>query len=100
MAWALGRFDGTALYEHSDPNRGEQLDWGTYVFDFGRAEVRNFLVGPTRCIGLQDFHIDGLRVDAGRLDAVPRLFAGRWVAGRRMSTAAGRTSKPCSSCRR
>ena len=42
--WALGRFDGTALYEHSDPRRGEQLDWGTYVFDFGRPEVRNFLV--------------------------------------------------------
>ncbi|MDA2991569.1 MAG: alpha-amylase family glycosyl hydrolase, partial [Actinomycetota bacterium] len=40
--WALGRFDGTALYEHSDPRRGEQLDWGTYVFDFGRPEVRNF----------------------------------------------------------
>ena len=48
--WALGRFDGTALYEHSDPRRGEQLDWGTYVFDFGRPEVRNFLVA-TRCIG-------------------------------------------------
>ncbi len=62
-AWALGRFDGTALYEHSDPNRGEQLDWGTYVFDFGRAEVRNFLVANA-LYWLQDFHIDGLRVDA------------------------------------
>ena len=40
-SWALGRFDGTALYEHGDPRRGEQLDWGTYVFDFGRAEVRD-----------------------------------------------------------
>jgi 1,4-alpha-glucan branching enzyme len=62
-SWALGRFDGTALYEHSDPRRGEQLDWGTYVFDFGRAEVRNFLVANA-LYWLQEFHIDGLRVDA------------------------------------
>ena len=62
-AWALGRFDGTPLYEHSDPHRGEQLDWGTYVFDFGRAEVRNFLVANA-LYWLQEFHIDGLRVDA------------------------------------
>ncbi len=62
-AWALGRFDGTPLYEHSDPHRGEQLDWGTYVFDFGRAEVRNFLVANA-LYWLQEFHVDGLRVDA------------------------------------
>ncbi|MGV0837818.1 1,4-alpha-glucan branching protein GlgB [Mycolicibacterium thermoresistibile] len=62
-AWALGRFDGTALYEHSDPRRGEQLDWGTYVFDFGRPEVRNFLVANA-LYWLQEYHIDGLRVDA------------------------------------
>ena len=62
-AWALGRFDGTPLYEHSDPRRGEQLDWGTYVFDFGRAEVRNFLVANA-LYWLEEFHIDGLRVDA------------------------------------
>ncbi|MDO3398969.1 1,4-alpha-glucan branching protein GlgB [Mycolicibacterium neoaurum] len=62
-AWALGRFDGTPLYEHSDPRRGEQLDWGTYVFDFGRAEVRNFLVANA-LYWLQQFHVDGLRVDA------------------------------------
>jgi 1,4-alpha-glucan branching enzyme len=62
-AWALGRFDGTALYEHSDPRRGEQLDWGTYVFDFGRAEVRNFLVANA-LYWLQEYHVDGLRVDA------------------------------------
>jgi 1,4-alpha-glucan branching enzyme len=62
-AWALGRFDGTPLYEHSDPSRGEQLDWGTYVFDFGRAEVRNFLVANA-LYWLEQYHIDGLRVDA------------------------------------
>ncbi|MBX7433378.1 1,4-alpha-glucan branching protein GlgB [Mycobacterium sp. Y57] len=62
-SWALGRFDGTALYEHADPRRGEQLDWGTYVFDFGRTEVRNFLVANA-LYWLQEFHIDGLRVDA------------------------------------
>jgi 1,4-alpha-glucan branching enzyme len=61
--WALARFDGTPLYEHADPRRGEQLDWGTYVFNFGRTEVRNFLVANA-CYWLEEFHIDGLRVDA------------------------------------
>jgi 1,4-alpha-glucan branching enzyme len=61
--WALARFDGTPLYEHADPRRGEQPDWGTYVFDFGRREVRNFLVANA-CYWLEEFHVDGLRVDA------------------------------------
>jgi 1,4-alpha-glucan branching enzyme len=61
--WALARFDGTPLYEHADPRRGEQLDWGTYVFDFGRSEVRNFLVANA-LFWLEEFHVDGLRVDA------------------------------------
>jgi 1,4-alpha-glucan branching enzyme len=61
--WALARFDGTPLYEHPDPRRGHHPDWGTYVFDFGRNEVRNFLVANA-LYWLKEFHIDGLRVDA------------------------------------
>jgi 1,4-alpha-glucan branching enzyme len=59
----LARFDGTPLYEHADPRRGEQPDWGTYVFDFGRREVRNFLVANA-LFWLDEYHVDGLRVDA------------------------------------
>ncbi|MEU4607133.1 1,4-alpha-glucan branching protein GlgB [Kribbella sp. NPDC023972] len=62
-AWALARFDGTPLYEHPDPRRGEQPDWGTLVFDFGRPQVRNFLVANA-LYWAEEFHIDGLRVDA------------------------------------
>jgi 1,4-alpha-glucan branching enzyme len=61
--WALARFDGTPLYEHPDPSRGEHPDWGTYVFDFGRPEVRNFLIANA-VYWLEEFHVDGLRVDA------------------------------------
>ena len=61
--FALARFDGQALYEHPDPRRGEQMDWGTYVFDFGQKQVRNFLVANA-LYWLEEFHIDGLRVDA------------------------------------
>jgi 1,4-alpha-glucan branching enzyme len=61
--WALARFDGTALYEHSDPRRGETPDWGTLVFNFGRNEVRNFLIANAR-YWIEEFHADGLRVDA------------------------------------
>ncbi|MFG3419425.1 1,4-alpha-glucan branching protein GlgB [Micromonospora sp. NPDC048063] len=61
--WALARFDGTPLYEHPDPRRGEHPDWGTYVFDFGRREVRNFLVANA-LYWCEQFHVDGLRVDA------------------------------------
>ncbi|MFG3253138.1 1,4-alpha-glucan branching enzyme [Streptomyces sp. NPDC048172] len=61
--WALAAFDGTPLYEHADPARAEHPDWGTLEFDFGRREVRNFLVANA-VYWCEEFHIDGLRVDA------------------------------------
>jgi 1,4-alpha-glucan branching enzyme len=61
--WALARFDGTALYEHEDPRRGAHPDWGTLVFNFGRNEVRNFLLANS-LYWLREYHADGLRVDA------------------------------------
>ncbi|MCM3778961.1 1,4-alpha-glucan branching protein GlgB [Microbacterium hydrocarbonoxydans] len=62
-AFALARFDGQPLYEHPDPRRGEHQDWGTLIFDYGRPEVRGFLVANA-LFWLQEFHVDGLRVDA------------------------------------
>ena len=62
-AHALAEFDGTHLYEHLDPRQGEQQDWGTLIFNFGRNEVRNFLIGNA-LFWLDQYHIDGLRVDA------------------------------------
>ncbi|WP_327731208.1 1,4-alpha-glucan branching enzyme [Streptomyces sp. NBC_00487] len=61
--WALGRFDGEPLYEPGDSRRAEHPDWGTYEFDFGRTEVRNFLVANA-VYWCEEFHVDGLRVDA------------------------------------
>ena len=78
--WALQRFDGTALFEHEDPRLGWHPDWGSYIFNFGRNEVKSFLVSNAY-YWLDEFHIDGLRIDAvaSMLYLDYSREAGQWV---------------------
>ncbi len=96
-AHGLAQFDGTHLYEHADPRQGFHPEWNSSIFNYGRNEVRSFLLSSA-LFWLDEYHVDGAARRCRRVDALPRLRAQATASGSPTASAAARTSRRSRSC--